>query len=91
MQIPVEARPVSNPTCGQTSAIPLDLASMMAAATEAALKPTKERMEATIMRTQRTLESLQAQFVALRSEEKDALMNSGAATEAKKSRLGTDV
>ena len=34
VHIPVEARPASNPTCGQTSAIPLDLANMMAAAIE---------------------------------------------------------
>ena len=83
----VEARSVTNPTCVETSAIPVDFASMMAAAIEAALKPMKERLEATIMPMQRTLESLQAEFVALRADEKDDLMNSGAATEAKRSRL----
>lgn len=87
----VEAPPVTNPTCVQTPAIPVDFASMMAAAIEAALKPMKERLEATIMPMQRTLESLQSEFVALRSEEEHDLMNSGAATEAKRSRLGTDV
>ena len=43
---------------------------MMAAAVAAALKPMKERLEATILQMQRTLESLQAEFVALRSNEK---------------------
>ena len=54
-----EAPPVTNPTCVQTSAILIDFASMMAAAIEATLKPMKERMGATIMPLQRTLETLQ--------------------------------
>ena len=91
VHIPVEARPASNPTCGQTFAIPTDFANMMAAATEAALKAMKERLEATIMPMQRTLQNLQAEFVALRAEEKDDLMSSGAATDAKRLRLGSDV
>ena len=43
----------------------------MAAATDAALKPMKERLGATIMLMQRTLDNLRAEFVALRAEEKD--------------------
>ena len=49
MQILAEAQPVNNPTCVQTAAIPVDFASMIAAAIEAALQPMTERMEATIV------------------------------------------
>ena len=63
----------------------------MAAAIEAALRPMKERLEATIMPMQRTLETLQVEFVALRTKEKDEPMTSGAATDAKRLRLGSDV
>ena len=63
----------------------------MAAAIEAALKPMKERPEATIMPMQRTLESIQADFIALRAEDKDEAMTLGAAADAKRLRLGADV
>ena len=63
----------------------------MAAAIGAALKPMKKLQGATIMPMQRTLESLQAEFVALLSQEKDEAMTSGAAAGAKRLRLGADV
>ena len=47
---------------------PADLATMMAAAIESALKPMKEQLEATIIPMQRTIESLQAEFVAMRED-----------------------
>ena len=50
---------------------------MMTAAIEAALPLMKERLEATIVPMQRTLESLQAEFVALRAEEKLIQSSSG--------------
>ena len=43
-----------------------DFMQMMAAAIEAALQPMRNQLEATIMPMQRTIESLQAEFVALR-------------------------
>ena len=43
-----------------------DLMQMMAAAIEAALQPMRNQLEATIIPMQRTIESLQAEFVALR-------------------------
>ena len=64
---------------------------MMAVAIEAALKPMKERLGATIVPMQRTLESLQAEFVALRTEEKDDAMLSAAAADAKRMRTGSDM
>ena len=63
----------------------------MVAAIEAALQPMKERLAATIMPMQRTLESLQAEFIALRAEEKDEAMTSRAAADAKRLRLEADV
>ena len=51
--------PVVNPT---------DLANLMAASIEAALRPLRERLEATIIPMQRTIESLQAEFVAMRED-----------------------
>ena len=45
-----------------------DFATMMASAIEAALKPMKEKLEATIIPMQRTIESLQAEFVAMRED-----------------------
>ena len=42
-----------------------DLMQMMAAAIEAALQPMRNQLGATIMPMQRTIESLQAEFVAL--------------------------
>ena len=68
-----------------------DLANMMAAAIESALKPMKKRLEATIVPMQRTLESLQAEFIALRAEEKDNDMSSSAAADAKRMRTDADM
>ena len=85
----VDAPQISAPGSGHPQAIPLDLASMMGAAIAAALKPLKEQLEATIIPMQRTLESLQAEFVALRSKEKDEGMT--AAANAKKMRTASDV
>ena len=62
---------------------------MMGAAIEAALKPMKERLGATIIPMQRTLESLLAEFVALRSKEKDDGMT--AAADATRMRTASDV
>ena len=87
-QIP--AQPVSAPASISPAAIPADLSSIMAAAIEAALKTMKERLEATIIPMQRTLESLQAEFVALRAEEKDDAMISKAAADAKRMRTDSD-
>ena len=47
-------------------ATPGDLANMMTAAIEAALKPSREKLEATIIPMQRTIESLQAEFISIR-------------------------
>ena len=47
---------------------PTDLANLMAASIEAALRPLRERLEATIIPMQRTIESLQAEFVAMRED-----------------------
>ena len=68
-----------------------DLANMMAAAIESALKQMKELLEATILPMQRTLESLQAEFIALRAEEKDNEMSSSAAADAKRIRTDADM
>ena len=87
----MEARPVSAPASSHPPGIPTDLKTFMTAAIKPALKPMKKRLDATIMPMQRTLETLQAEFVALRSKEKDDLMSSGAATDAKKLRLGSDM
>ena len=86
-QIPVEAS-VSVPISAHPQAFQVDLANMMAAAIEAALKPMKERLEATIVPMQRTLEGLQAEFVALRTEEKDG--DAVMAADAKRMRMGSD-
>ena len=56
------------------AANPMDLANMMAASIEAALKPLRKRLEATMIPMQRTIESLQAEFVALRGEKNDEVM-----------------
>ena len=50
----------------------------------------KERLDATIIPTQRTIESLQAEFVALRSEEKEGGMDCAAAY-AKRLRTDADM
>ena len=44
---------------------------MMAATIEAALKPLREKLEQTIVPMQGTIESLQAEFVAMREEKTD--------------------
>ena len=56
-------------------ATPWDLADMMTAAIDAALKPLREKMEATIIAMQRTIESLQAEFVAILEEKADDCMH----------------
>ena len=86
-QIPVEAL-VSVPISAHPQVFPVDLANMMAAAIEAALKPLKDQLEATIVPMQRTLEGLQAEFVALRVEEKDG--DAVMAADAKRMRMGLD-
>ena len=88
---PISVPPVSVPACVSPVTIPTDLSSIMAAAIEAALQPMKERLEATIVPMQRTVETLQTEFVALRTQEKIEPMTSGAATDAKRLRLGSDV
>ena len=88
---PIPVPQVSVPACVSPVTIPTDLSSIMAAAIEAALQPMKERLEATIVPMQRTLETLQTEFVALRTQEKIEPMTSGAATDAKRLRLGSDV
>ena len=73
----------------------MDVASMMAASIEAALKLLREKLEATIIPMQRTIESLQAEFVAMREEKDDEAMPqtvSGAALdtqEAKRLKTGS--
>ena len=52
----------------------MDFANLMAASIEAALKPLREKLEATIVPMQRTIESLQAEFVAMREEKDDEPM-----------------
>ena len=84
-QIPVEA-PRSVATVGLPQANPSDLANMMSAAIEAALKPMKERLEITILPMQRTLKTLQAEFVALRSKQKG-----DDAADAKRMRIVADM
>ena len=70
----------------------MDLGNMMAAAIEAALKPTKERLEDKVIPIRRTLGSIQAECVALRSQEKrDDFMASCGATDATRLRLGSNV
>ena len=90
-RIPAESPSVSGIATVHMPVIPIDLANMMAAAIEAALKPMKERLEATIMPMQRTIESLQADFVALRAKEKDDAMNSKLAADAKRMRTDWDM
>ena len=53
---------------------PVDLVKIMTATIEAALKPLREQLEATIVPMQRTIESLQAEFVAMREEKNDEAM-----------------
>ena len=47
----------------------MDFKDMMAATIEAALKPLREILKATIVPMQRTIESLQAEFIAMRETE----------------------
>ena len=70
------------PSCAPVAQLPNlgDLASMMAATIEAALKPLREKLEAIIVPMQRTLESLQAEFVAMREEKDDEAMQQAGVT-----------
>ena len=52
----------------------MDFANMMAASIDAALQPLLEKLEATIIPMQRTIESLQAELVAMREEKEDEAM-----------------
>ena len=47
----------------------------MTAAIEAALRPLREQLEATIIPMQRTIESLQAEFISIRDEKPDEFMH----------------
>ena len=82
---------VSVPTSVHPQAILFDLANIMAAAMEAALKPMKEQLEATIMPMQRTIESLHAEFVALRAKEKEDAMNLSDAVDARRMWTDSDI
>ena len=66
--------------------IPNELAQMMTAAIEAVLRPMKERLEATINPMQRTIDNMQAEFIALRTEEKDG--DAVMVADAKRMRMG---
>ena len=69
-----------------------DLVNLMAAAIEAALRPLREKLDATITPMQRAMESLQAEFISIR-EEKDNHMQttsiSASALEQEAKRLRT--
>ena len=68
---------------------------MMAATIEAALQPLREKLEQTTVPMQRTIESLQAEFVAMREEKADEGMQQAACgvaldtQEAKRLRIGS--
>ena len=64
-----------------------DFSDIISDGIEAALRPLKEGLDATILPMQRTLEGLQAEFVAFRADEKDDMMTSGAAADAKRLRM----
>ena len=66
--------PVAHSSALAAQLSPMDFASMMAATIEAALTPLREKLNATIGPMQRTLESLQAEFVAIREEKCDEAM-----------------
>ena len=86
--------PVARSSALAAQLSPMDFASMMAATIEAALTPLREKLDATIGPMQRTIESLQAEFVAIREEQCDEAMHqavSGAVPEtqeAKRLRTG---
>ena len=67
-----------------------DFSNLMTAAIEAALKLMKEPLEATILLMQRPLQGLHAEFAAFRAEEKDDMMTSGTAADAKRLRTVSD-
>ena len=71
MQIP---KPVSEPPVS-SQASPADLSHIMTAAIEAALRPLREKLEATIIPMQRTIASLQAEFISIREEKPDEFMH----------------
>ena len=87
----VLAQPVSVQVPGQSVANS-DLANLMAAAIEAALRPLREKLDATITPMQRTLESLQAEFISIREEKDDHMQTtsiSASALEQEAKRLRT--
>ena len=51
----------------------------------------KERLEARIVEMQRTIESLQAEFVALRAKENEDALNPSAPRDAKRMRTDSDM
>ena len=53
---------------------PSDLANIMTAAIAAALMPLQEKLDATITLMQRTIESLQAEFVSIRKQKYDYML-----------------
>ena len=69
--IPV-AQPASAPVAQVAN--PMDFANTMAATIDAALKPLQEQHEASIVPMQRTIESPQAEIIAMREEKDDADM-----------------
>ena len=89
----VLAQPVSVQVPGQSVANS-DLANLMAAAIEAALRPLREKLDATITPMQRTLESLQAEFISIREEQDDHMQTTSVSAsaleqEAKRLRTGS--
>ena len=84
----VLAEPLSAQVPGQ-SVENSDLVNLMAAAIEAALRPLREKLDATITPMQRAMESLQAEFISIR-EEKDKSA-SALEQEAKRLRIGAAV
>ena len=65
-----------------------NFSNLMSGAMEAALKPMKERLEATILPMQRTLQGLDAECVAFGAEENYDIMISGTAADAARMRTG---
>ena len=77
----VPAQPASVQVPGQSVANS-DLANLMAAAIEAALRPLREKLDATITPMQRTLESLQAEFISIREETDDHMQTTSISVSA---------
>ena len=89
--MPVIAQTVPSQVPGPSLASCSELAIIMAAAIEAALRPLREQLDVTIAPMQRTIETLQAEFVSIR-EEKDEYMPASVSValeqEAKRLRTG---